>query len=205
MKRDATIYGLFDAEGICHYVGQTITPIRRKVAHRRAFPDYCFRTIKKIPRNDRYESERETISEFRARGECRLNFSGTQYGSVSVTLNVNSEQKYWLRRMGRASGQGVAAVVRCLIDKAMAGQLQIDKRSICVHEAQRRGLDIVTPEPKRPRGRPRCIIPPEFAATKEGQRWLRAQEGYERRKAAKLAHAIPALAHPRPQLEAAAA
>jgi hypothetical protein len=69
----SAIYGLFNKNGECLYVGRTNNPGIRAESHRKRFRRATFQIISEVPREQAEAEEYATIARFRAIGQAKAN------------------------------------------------------------------------------------------------------------------------------------
>lgn len=67
------IYGLFNSDGDCDYVGATANPEDRKSAHRTGFKGLKFKIIKSCDRSVADKEESDLIKNLKLKGFCKFN------------------------------------------------------------------------------------------------------------------------------------
>jgi hypothetical protein len=67
------IYGLFDKNGCCEYVGATSKPKKRKAVHVAALKHLKFRLLTSCDSKIAANKESETIRSYKQKGQCKLN------------------------------------------------------------------------------------------------------------------------------------
>ncbi len=65
------LYGLFDQQAVCHYIGQSLMPRCRKSAHSKH--GLLFRVLRRCKSNHSTRLETQIIQAYKRRGQCALN------------------------------------------------------------------------------------------------------------------------------------
>lgn len=91
MKR--TIYGLYDRNGICFYIGQTSNPMKRARQHRCKWPNLSFRILRECRPESALRIERQVTLAYQRRNQCIMPGYRFQIMPLIKSNNPNREHK----------------------------------------------------------------------------------------------------------------
>lgn len=151
MRRDATIYGLFDKAERCHYVGCTMRPSARVRSHRNRRPDLTFKVIRMAPHRWRFRVEQEEILKAKTAGHPLLNDNKAHNRTVVHWVRLTRAQSGWLEDAATDSRRTTADVIRCLIDKAAAKGAMISRKRLLERKFQAQSEALTRPVARHPR------------------------------------------------------